>query len=132
MLKIVSATALAVLVCATPSTVLSADFDGSKPLLCATIDTHFCDVGEVCYRTLPATLGAPQFIRINFAKKTIAGPQRTTEIQHMERSDGQLLLQGTELGYAWSVALDTKAGTMSTTLVNREDVFVLFGACTPS
>ena len=57
MLKIVSATALAVLVCAMPSMVLSADFDGSKPLLCATIDTHFCDVGEVCYRTLPATLG---------------------------------------------------------------------------
>jgi hypothetical protein len=50
----------------------------------------------------------------------------------MEPSDGQLLLQGTELGYAWSVALDTKTGAMSTTLVNREDVFVLFGSCTPS
>ena len=132
MLKIVSATALMDLVCATPSWVLSADFDSSKPLLCATIDAHFCDVGEVCYRTLPSILGAPEFMRINFAKKAIVGPQRTTEIQHMEPSDGQLLLQGTELGYAWSVALDTKTGAMSTTLVNREDVFVLFGSCTLS
>jgi len=132
MLKIGSAIAVAVLVCATPSRVFSADFDGSKPLLCATIDVHFCDVGEVCYRTLPALLGAPQFMHINFAKKAIIGPHRTAEIRFMEPSEGQLLLQGTELGYAWSVALDTKTGAMSTTLVNREDVFVLFGTCTPS
>jgi hypothetical protein len=132
MLKIGSAIAVAVLVCATPSRVFSADFDGSKPLLCATIDAHFCDVGEVCYRTLPALLGAPQFMHINFAKKAIIGPHRTAEIRFMEPSEGQLLLQGTELGYAWSVALDTKTGAMSTTLVNREDVFVLFGTCTPS
>ena len=132
MLKSLRVTAVAVLVCATPSWVLSADFDGSKPLLCATIDAHFCDVGEVCYRTLPAILGAPQFMRINFAKKTIVGPNRSTEIRFMEPSNGQLLLQGTELGYAWSVALDTQTGAMSTTLVNHEDVFVLFAACTPS
>ncbi|KAA1009777.1 hypothetical protein FVF58_21040 [Paraburkholderia panacisoli] len=59
MLKIVSATALAVLVCAKPSRVFSANFDGCKP--CAAIDAHFCDVGEVCYRTLPPILGAPEF-----------------------------------------------------------------------
>jgi hypothetical protein len=112
--------------------VLAADFDGSKPLLCATIDAHFCDVGEVCYRTLPGVLGAPQFIRINFAKKLVAGPQRTTEIRFMESGEGQLLLEGTELGYAWGIALDTKTGAISTTLVSHENVFVLFGACTPS
>ena len=50
----------------------------------------------------------------------------------MEPSEGQLMLQGTEMGYGWSIALDTRTGSMSTTLVNREDVFVLFGACTPS
>jgi hypothetical protein len=132
MLKTLRATALAIVVCTAPSWALGADFDGSKPLLCATVEAHFCDIGEVCYRTLPGILGAPQFMRINFAKKIIAGPQRTTEIRLMEASDGQLLLQGTELGYGWSVALDTKTGDMSATIVNREDVFVLFGACTPS
>jgi hypothetical protein len=132
MLKTLRATALVVLVCSTPSWALAADFDGSKPLLCATIDAHFCDVGEVCYRTLPGVLGAPQFIRINFAKKLVAGPQRTTEIRFMESGEGQLLLEGTELGYAWGIALDTKTGAISTTLVSHENVFVLFGACTPS
>ncbi len=135
MLKTLRSTVCAILVCSMPSWVLGADFDGSKPLLCATIDAHFCDVGEICYRTLPAFLGAPQFIRINFAKKSIIGSsqgssQRTTDIRYMESSKDQLLLQGAELGYGWSVVLDTKTGAMSATLVNREDVFVLFAACT--
>ncbi|SIT35053.1 conserved exported hypothetical protein [Paraburkholderia ribeironis] len=133
MLKPLRATALAILVCSTPSWVLGADFDGSKPLICATIDSHFCDIGEVCFRTLPSILGAPDFVHINFAKKAIVGSsQRSTQIRYMESGDGQLLLQGTELGYGWSIALDTKTGGMSATLVNRDDVFVLFGACTPS
>ncbi|CDY75714.1 hypothetical protein BGLT_04617 [Caballeronia glathei] len=132
MLKTLRAAALAIAVCSSPSWVLGADFDGSKPLLCATVDAHFCDIGEVCFRTLPAILGAPQFVRIDFAKKTVTSSQRSTPIRYMEPSDGQLIMQGTELGYGWSIALDTKTGTMSTTLVNREDVFVLFGACTPS
>jgi hypothetical protein len=132
MLQITRATALAVLIGSVPSWVLGADFDGSKPLLCATIDAHFCEVGEVCYRTLPGVLGAPQFMRVNFAKKIVVGDQRTTEIRFMESSEDQLLLQGTELGYAWGIALEKKTGAMSTTLVSHENVFILFGVCTPS
>jgi hypothetical protein len=54
----------------------------------------------------------------------ITGPLTLSreKLRCVEPSDGQLLMQGTELGYGWSIALD----------VNREDVFVLFGACTPS
>jgi hypothetical protein len=132
MLKTFRAAALVVLVCSPFSWALAADFDGSKPLLCATIDAHYCEVGEICYRTLPGVLGAPQFVRINFAKKLVIGPQRTTEIRFMESGEGQLLLEGTELGYAWGIALETKTGAMLTTLVSHENVFVLFGVCTPS
>ncbi|MCC8403223.1 hypothetical protein LJ655_15225 [Paraburkholderia sp. MMS20-SJTN17] len=133
MLKPLRAAALAILVCSFPSWVLGADFDGRKALICATVDAHFCDIGEVCYRTLPSILGAPDFVRINFAKKVIVGPQqRATAIRYMEQGDGQLLMQGTELGYGWSITLNTETGGMSATLVNRDDVFVLFGVCTPS
>jgi hypothetical protein len=41
------------------------------------------------------------------------------------------LLQGTELDYAWSLALDTTSGNLAATLIDREEVVVLFGACTP-
>jgi hypothetical protein len=73
----------------------------------------------------------PEFMRIDFSGKTIAGPKRTTEIRYMDKSADQVLLQGTELGYAWTIALDKTDGSMSLTLVNREDVFVVFGYCTP-
>jgi hypothetical protein len=110
----------------------AADFDGSKPLLCATIDAHSCDPGQVCARGLPADIGAPQFLRIDFAKQMVSGPERTTPIRFMESSQSQILLQGIELGFAWTIALDKMDGTMTVSLVNREDAFMLFGACTPN
>jgi len=49
----------------------------------------------------------------------------------MDKSADQVLLQGTELGYAWTVVLDKTDGAMSMTLVSRDDAFTVFGYCTP-
>lgn len=113
------------------ATLQAADFDGSKALICATIDAHDCDPGVTCERMLPSELGAPQFLRVDFAKKTIAGPQRTTPIRFMDNGAAQILMQGTEFGYAWSIVLDKTAGALTMTFLNREDTIVLFGECTP-
>ena len=74
---------------------------------------------------------APRFLRIDVAQKVIIGPQQTTPILFMDKSDDQLLLQGTELGYGWTLVLDQASGTLSATLVNRDGAVVLFGSCTP-
>ena len=58
------------------------------------------------------------------------GTKRTSAIHSMDKSDVQLLLQGTELGYAWTIAIDQSTGKMAVSLVSLESVFVLFGACT--
>jgi len=121
---------VAALLCSTTA-VFGADFDGSKQLICATVDAHACDPGEACLRGLPDDLGVPRFMRIDFAAKTIAGPKRTTQIRYIDTSADQILMQGTELGYAWTVVLDKIDGAMSMTLVSREDTFVVFGYCTP-
>jgi hypothetical protein len=118
------------LLCLTTA-VFGADFDGSKRLICATVDAHACDPGEVCLRGLPDDVGVPRFMRIDFAEKTIAGPKRTTQIRYMDNSAYQILMQGTELGYAWTVVLNKTDGSMSMTLVNRDDTFAVFGYCTP-
>jgi hypothetical protein len=110
---------------------LSADFDGSKRLICATADAHACDPGETCLRGLPDDVGVPRFMRIDFAEKTIAGPKRTTQIRYLDNSADQILMQGTELGYAWTVVIDKTDGTLSMTLVNRDDTYAVFGYCTP-
>ena len=109
----------------------SADFDGSKRLICATVDAHACDPGETCLRGLPDDVGVPRFMRADFAEKTIAGPKRTTQIRYLDNSADQILMQGTELGYAWTVVIDKTDGTLSMTLVNRDDTYAVFGYCTP-
>jgi len=74
---------------------------------------------------------ASGFIRIDFANMTVIGPKMTTPIVSMEKSAGQLLLQGTEMGYAWSLALTPGNGKPAATLVDRDEVAVFFGACMP-
>jgi len=112
-----------------PST--AADFDGSKTIICAPVEAMDCTPGAVCERGVPGDIGAPAFIRIDFGKKVVIGPKRTTPIVSIEKGESQVLLQGNELGYGWSIALDQEGGHMSATLTNRDGAFVLFGSCTP-
>ena len=107
------------------------DFDGSKLLICAPVEAIDCAPGETCRKGAPADSGLPSFIRIDIAKMVVIGPKRTTPIVSIEKSEQQILLQGTELGFAWTIALDQDSGEMSGSFVNREEVFVLFGSCTP-
>jgi len=107
------------------------DFDGTKILICAPVEAIHCAPGEACRKGAPADSGLPAFIRIDIAKMVMIGPKRTSPIASIERSEQQILLQGTELGSAWTIALDQNSGEMSGSLVNREEVFVLFGSCTP-
>jgi len=109
----------------------ASDFDGSKRLICAPVEAMDCAPGEQCTSGRPNDVGAPNFLRIDFAQKVIIGPKQTTPILFMDKSSTQILLQGTELGYGWTLALDQERGTMTATLVNREEAFVLFGSCTP-
>ncbi len=111
--------------------VAASDFDGSKLLVCANMEAAYCSSGQSCDSGRPADIGAPNFMRIDLANKNIVGPERTTPIMNVEKSSDQLLLQGTEFGYAWTLALDVQEGTLAATIVNRDQVVVLFGACTP-
>jgi hypothetical protein len=106
------------------------DFDGSRVLICAPVQAFDCAAGEDCGKGLPDEIGAPAFMRIDVPNKAVMGPKRTTSILFVDKSDAQLLLQGTELGYAWSIAVDRETGRMTATLANRENAIVLFGACT--
>ena len=105
------------------------DFDGSKNLICAPVEVNECVAGAKCLGATPREAGTPTFLRIDFAKKVVVGPQRTSPIQLVEKSAGQLLLMGTELGFGWSLALDQDSGDMTATLADRDGAFVMFGSC---
>jgi len=109
----------------------AADFDGSRAIICAPIEAMDCSPGAVCTRGTPDDIGAPAFMRIDFGKKVVIGPKRSTPIVSIEKDETQVVIQGYELGYGWAIAVDQQDGRMSATLTNREGAFVLFGPCTP-
>ncbi len=105
-------------------------FDGTKPLLCASIEALDCDPGTECERGIPEVMGAPKFVRIDFAKNEISGTERTTKIRSMEKDDDQIILQGYELGLGWTLALDRETGNMRITFARWDASFIIFGSCT--
>jgi hypothetical protein len=105
--------------------------DGTKPLICATVEAISCSRGEPCEKGLPEEMGAPQFMRIDFSKKEIIGSRITTPIQLMEMDNLQITLQGYELGMGWTMVIDRATGKTSITLTGREETFVIFGTCIP-
>ena len=109
----------------------AADFDGSRMLICASQEARTCIAGRSCASSTPGEIGAPVFVRIDFEHQMVVGPYRTTPIRVMDKGEKQLLLQGVELGFAWSIALDQESGEMAASLVDRYAGFVMFGACTP-
>jgi hypothetical protein len=118
------------LLCASFPAWAAEDFDGTKTLLCASVEAISCEPGEACEKGLPDSIGAPQFMRIDFARKVIVGPKRTADIRLMEKNDEQIMLQGYELDLGWALALDRETGKMTVTFAGRESAFVVFGACT--
>ncbi len=108
----------------------ASDFDGSKPLLCATQAALDCSRGDDCAAGLPEEIGAPAFMRLDLAKKSVIGPQTTSEILLQDKSGKQLLLQGREAGFGWTIVVDQQSGELTVTLTNRNGAYVLYGACT--
>ncbi len=109
--------------------VLAAAIDGTKRVICTTEEVRDCVAGTECLNGLPAEYGAPTSVRIDFANKQVLGEQRKSKIRDLEKKDGQLLLQGREMGYGWTIAIEQKSGDMTLSLVNREGAFLLFGRC---
>jgi hypothetical protein len=105
-------------------------FDGTKPLLCSSIEALDCDPGEACVRGIPELMGAPQFLRIDFAKNEISGPLRTAKILSTQKDDDQIVLQGYDIKMGWSLAIDRATGNMRIAFAGGDSTFIIFGACT--
>ncbi len=121
---------------------LAADFDGSKPLLCAVIDIVECGSGGKCQQVTAGDVGIPRFLRVNFKEKKItatqaSGNKKSTTIKNSEHIDGKLILQGAEDGIegvrdgvGWSIAIAEDTGNMVLSASGDDVGFVVFGACT--
>ncbi len=113
----------------------AASFDGSEPLLCASVEAYDCGAGGECFKGTAESINAPQFILLDFEQKLaratrLGGEERTAKIESMTREEGKLILQGVQLGLGWSMVITQESGTMALTAAGNQAVFVIFGACT--
>jgi hypothetical protein len=70
---------------------------------------------------------------VNFATQQLSGvaegEKRATAIKNRQQLDGMLILQGTENGRGWSMAINEKSGEMTLAVAGDQVGFVVFGAC---
>src|SRR5690349_7515913 len=100
----------------------AAEFDGSKPFLCATVDVASCVPGQDCARESAQTVNAPQFFTVDVGRKVVCetgvnGTARTTTIDRVEHQAGLLLLEGTDGGQTWSATIGEANGKVSYSVV---------------
>jgi hypothetical protein len=117
------------------SQAMAGDFDGSKPLVCATIEAFENNPGGKCEGEPTQGINLPQFLRIDFEKKTIRGVREdgsvlTTPIKFMERVDGKLILNGIQNDVGWSLVISETTGKVTISAAKDQVGFVVFGACT--
>jgi hypothetical protein len=68
-------------------------------------------------------------MRIDFAKKLVIGPKQVTPILFMDKNEKQVLLQGNELGFGWTMVV-TAEGRMITSMIDHSGAYLTYGACT--
>jgi len=120
---------------ASPSLAATA-YDGSVPLVCAVIEVFDCQASGDCQRSMAESVNLPQFVKVNFAEKTLSTPEQgehksVTPITHVDRVDGSMILQGVEGSRAWSMIITQETGKMTATVSDQHVGFVVFGACLP-
>jgi hypothetical protein len=110
---------------------IASDFDGTKSLICATVEARDCVLEADCFTGEAKQVGAPAFFRLDFEKNVIYGPERESPIKMKEDSPAGILLQGSEIGYGLSIGINKQTGNFSASMTNFEGSFLLFGNCTP-
>lgn len=115
--------------------VMAESFDGSKPLLCATVETIECGPHAECQYGTADSLGFPQFLHIDADKKTISadkpdGSRLNATIASVSKLGDRLVLQGVENNLGWSVSISRVTGRMAVAIAGDQIVFSVFGACT--
>ena len=114
-----------------PSAVPAAPLDGSAPMLCALNSVVECGRKGDCERSSADEAGIPAFIRVNVPQRLLSSLDgaRTSPIVNVQRSNGQLMLQGMQLERVWGAVIDEASGRMSATAGEADGAFVLIGTC---
>ncbi len=121
----------------------AADFDGSEALICSFAQITECDAGSDCRAVTNDSVDAPDFVKLDFKKKTVtaifAGVEGgADDLDNVMDLANYLVVQGVQGGaegaadsLAWSASIDHESGLIVVSASGEKAAFVIFGACTP-
>jgi len=123
------------------ATATLADFDGSDALICSFAQIIECDYGAECVSVTNESIDAPDFVQLDFKKKTFvattAGVDTAPDdIDNVQDLENHLIAQGVQgttradpLG--WSISINQTTGRAVLAAAGDNAGFVVFGACMP-
>jgi len=109
----------------------AAEFDGSVPLVCTVTQASNCLPKAACTPVKAESSITPVYT-LDFAAKTIHSPFRTKnplKVQHQTTNSDSVVLQGTDLLFAWSAMVDKKTGALTVSIADSTGAYVAFGQC---
>jgi hypothetical protein len=118
------------------SAVIADSIQGADRLLCVPGTVSHCVEGNGCSSELPESENIPDFIEVDFKKKTLSatkasGEDRKTPILSQARSGGYVFLQGVENGRTFSMVMSEITGDLTFVVATDGETASMFGECTP-
>ncbi len=112
----------------------ASDFDGSKRLLCAVVETVECNKLAACIAGPPETIYAPDFFRLDLKAKRMSAERfgkkiDETKIASVYKLEDRIVFQGMEDNRGWSGVLDKNSGRLTMSASDNGFSFLLFGSC---
>ena len=112
------------------------DLTGADTFLCSAVQATECKADGECSSGPPWNWKFPQFLEIDLKKGLMAttqasGENRSTPILSKERAEGRILLQGMQLGRAFSMVVTEQTGVAAIAIAAEGMTVTVFAACTP-
>lgn len=130
--------AVALMISTMPTAAMADEFDGSKPLSCASIFSAECNAGDQqCITGAPWMINFPVFIEIDFKSKKVTtsklheSPRVSVINNVIKLKDGHTAIQGIDEGFLWGMLIAEETGSMTLTISGEDTGFIVFGACLP-
>jgi hypothetical protein len=135
-MKRLRVSSLVVMLALTVPGVWADDLTHSSRFLCAAVQASECREGGECGIDLPWNLNIPEFIEVDLDAKRLSttqasGQNRATAIAHLSRADGFIVLQGFEMGRAFSFVIAEQTGRATAAVATGGRAVAVFAACTP-
>lgn len=112
------------------------NIEGADRVLCTSVRTTECFANGICIEGEPEQWNVPRFVQVDLEKQIMSttkasGEDRSTPIEILKREEDRVLIQGTDLGRAFSVVLNPITGLASTGIALDGNVVAVFSYCTP-